>query len=1171
MFGSNWPSALNLRLGFLYSAHRRQRRSQAVLNFAAQVSLLEVRCMMAADLPIPIPSTNPVVELSTIFWNGEEAPLNPVTGLTGIPSPAASGAAKTITLTNYSPDMIYPFLRTSNDGKDPNDSLNRFYDPQDLQHKEFRQYVGYTMSDGSKYLGLPSGATITFQVPLVLWDGDNISLVTDGTYLTASGNAIGSKVFNYNDQAKISIAAGDPVSNTIWVQGSANYPSGQSPLVMFYFDDGEPKTVPNDAPAQLAELTFRDPYLNHFIDDVFQTFPLLNYDLSYVNTLVAPAAMQGSNVPITSGSVQSGNLVYYPPSEDFGWHGSSQDKKSFDQLIKNFVNNSGKADIGQYFGGEGWPQYYNPSSDDIIIPSGANLFDNSPLVATSATPPVNVSNYDNNQWLLSSSGGGPIAATAGGTVLSNANATELPLLFNDQSQREDFVQNIKLMKASKQTINLTIATSDTTYQGVLGSLVDYDPSSSVNSFVVTNQGSGYSNRTFLRIRGGGGNGAMGDVNIVDGKIVSIGLNPANAGSGYTSPPTLEIVDPTGQGQGAEATATITGGTAIVTLADGRTLPTGVGMSYVFQRTGADYASTAITNLWYSWAQYYVSQFQDFESVSAQGTLVHKSIDNGPLLVTNEITFDVLPSTPLAVGMTVTADNGIPAGTTILKIDGKTVFLSQIPASDTPLSQQYTFGKPQALEIDAISAKYTTPYTLTFSAADTPNAILFAGSVYEAMAVQAVNLPPAAYLPTTMNVVDHVIKFYANLPTHEKPWGTILVGEVRDIVKSILRGVHDYYEVPDQNLWYPDPKTRTGGQKFNVFNLDPYVWFVHEVQGLTGYGFSVDDDVANPSATGPRGDNTNHAPGNLQIGFAGIKGTGKLNQAVPLGNQNEWFPTTKWGSIQTTATIDVWQGQPDDPYNGYSVLTLTGPDAVRTLNKIITPGPGQVGAYISAPGYIVPGTTLIYFPDGVLNPKIILSQKAISTTTSIPVTIDASQITIPRVSIKNPSFAAPPQTTALFYTVNPKGPNVAWKFTGSAGISANGSIYTKNNPAPVGTQVGFIQNTGSFSQSVSFAPRTAYAVSFMVAQRKLDDGSINAQTLRVRIGNQVIGNFKPIPTSDGSYVLYTSDAFTVENGGPQDLIIEGTNTDGGDNTALIDQVVVTGGVRLARLRKAERRD
>lgn len=244
----------------------------------------------AGDTPIPIPSANPVVDLSTIFWNGEPNPINTVTGKKGIPSPAAAGAMKTITLTNYATNTIYPFLRTSNDGQDPNDSHNGFYDPQDLQHKEFREYLGYSNSNGSKFLGLPPGATITFQVPLVLWDGANISLVTDGTYLTASGNAPGSKIFNYNDSAKISIAGSTPVSNTIWVQSSSNYPSGESPLVMFYFDDGAPTTVPNDAPAQLAELTFRDPYLKNFIDDSFQSFPEINYDLSYVNTLVAPAA-----------------------------------------------------------------------------------------------------------------------------------------------------------------------------------------------------------------------------------------------------------------------------------------------------------------------------------------------------------------------------------------------------------------------------------------------------------------------------------------------------------------------------------------------------------------------------------------------------------------------------------------------------------------------------------------------------------------------------------------------------------------------------------------------------------------------------------------------------------------------------------------------------------------
>ena len=251
------------------------------------------------------------------------------------------------------------------------------------------------------------------------------------------------------------------------------------------------------------------------------------------------------------------------------------------------------------------------------------------------------------------------------------------------------------MEDSKQPIDLTIATSDSNYQGVLGQFIKYDPSSSVRAYTVTNGGMNYSPQTYVEIVGGGGTGAMGDVHVDNGVITSIGLNPAHAGSGYTSPPTVEIIDPTGKGTGAEATADITGGTAIVKLAPGRTLPTGVGITYVFKRMGTDYASTAITNLWYSWAQYYVDQYKDSQPESIQGTLVKSSIDGGSAVVTNQITLDSLPATPLAVGMTVTAPTGIPPQTTILKIVGTTIYLSQIPAASTPMSQQYTFGPPQA--------------------------------------------------------------------------------------------------------------------------------------------------------------------------------------------------------------------------------------------------------------------------------------------------------------------------------------------------------------------------------------------------------------------------------------------------------------------------------------------
>jgi hypothetical protein len=1191
-----------------------------------ELVLLEDRCLPSGVVSIPpnqIPPdqiANHTADLNTIFWNGG-APINTVSGLPKqapyFMSPDGEGAGKTFTMTNYGPDTIYPFLRSANTGQDPHSSnfvkdVSGWYDPQDLNAGEFREYVGYSLN-GTQYLGLPSGATITFEVPLVLWDGDNISIATDDTYLTTPKGQPGATLFGYDTAAKIAIATkGQSVNGSTWVKDtSSNYPSGESPLVMFYYADTA-ATVADDAPSQPAEATFRDPYLTKFIDDAFQTFALINYDVTDVNKLAAPGAVEASNVPITAGSVKDNNLTYYSDtgahvgntpnfdltaySEDFGWNGSNKDLNAFDTPLQQFVSTGGS--LGAYFAhkvngttvNEGWPTFYNPNSADINIPSGSDVFDLSPLDVHGNV--VHTSNFDINRWILSTSGGGAIQASASSdgppTVKNGLYAIPLSL---GVKERPIFVADIASMKKTKQTINLVVSTDLKT---VLGTLDHYDPSASVLSISLDKDkgGSNYSDQTYVKIvpaNGGPGEVVtlppLGPNYIKGGVIQAVNFVTSEGGSGYITPPIVEFIDPTKSGSGAKATAVIGGGTAYVKVADGQTLPTG-SVTWVFKRNATDYATTATTNLWYSWANYYVGQFTKPPPDPTMGQMLHLDPNNPSqpgATLSNEIKLDSIPSNPdneaLAVGMGVTAPAGIPDGTTIIKIVGNIIYLSQVPTSD-PGSQLYTFTNPTKLPIDATSAKYTTPYTLSFDAAATPNAKLFAGSVYAAMSAEALRLQltpkdQSAYLPLTMDIVANVIKFNANLPTHDAAWGSIMVGEVRDLVKSILRGVYDYFAIPDQSKWYPDPAAYkelglTSGQKFNVFNLDPYVWFVHKVEGLTGYAFSVDDDVANPAASGGGINTVTHFPSNVQFGFAGIKGTGKLSFATPLTNQQEWFPTTKWGEIKTMATIGVWNasehGNTDPDHNGYSYITLQAtkddPNVLRTLNKIITPGPGQVGAYILAPGYIVPGTTLIFFPAGVLDATkayIILSQPAISTNgSSIPITIDAAQMKIPRVPVQNPNFEKPIQSAPNFYTTDPPFDTSGWNFTGSAGIAAIGSKYTKNNPPPVGTQVAFISDQGSISQSVNLAAGQLYAVSFVVAERLLDNGNIDAQTLEVRLDNNVvIGDFKPVAKNGSSYVEFFSKAFKVNVAGPHTITIVGTGPKGGDNTALIDEVTVTG--------------
>jgi hypothetical protein len=141
------------------------------------------------------------------------------------------------------------------------------------------------------------------------------------------------------------------------------------------------------------------------------------------------------------------------------------------------------------------------------------------------------------------------------------------------------------------------------------------------------------------------------------------------------------------------------------------------------------------------------------------------------------------------------------------------------------------------------------------------------------------------------------------------------------------------------------------------------------------------------------------------------------------------------------------------------------------------------------------------------------------------------------------FAVPPATNPLYW-YNASGSQ--WTFTGGSGVSSNGSVFTGSNlNAPQGTQVAFLQGTGSFSQTVHFEAGT-YSISFQAAQRPGQ-----SQTFQVLVDSLPVGTFTP---SGSGYQSFTTSSFPVTTGN-HTLSFIGLNPQGGDNTAFVDAVTV----------------
>lgn len=363
-----------------------------------------------------------------------------------------------------------------------------------------------------------------------------------------------------------------------------------------------------------------------------------------------------------------------------------------------------------------------------------------------------------------------------------------------------------------------------------------------------------------------------------------------------------------------------------------------GASFDFFRPVDDYASNAMIKIWYSWVQYYLDHMPASSKVTFSGSVTKEN----PTLKFGTARSGLIP------GMTVTG-TGLPNAdasknigpVVVLSIadDKKSVLLSQLPS--VTATGDFTFLPPQPLQA---SPARKDLFDMTFEkdpADPSRDPLEFSKQVYLLMAAFSQvpkNPDPDVKSPYNIQLMINVtggnFGFIFNPNKLALSNGGITItSTLRDILKSVLRGVTDFTQYTEYEgttrVWYPDPSLERGNQSFNVYNLDPYVWFVHVVMGFSGYGFSLDDDSADVGAGNATqllvtiGDRPKGTPGPT-------RGTVKTAE-----NPNEWTIQTTYGPVTGIGEWDPTKKR-KFPLN-FSDASNTTPIVVTSTNHGLTNG------------------------------------------------------------------------------------------------------------------------------------------------------------------------------------------------------------------------------------------
>jgi len=160
-------------------------------------------------------------------------------------------------------------------------------------------------------------------------------------------------------------------------------------------------------------------------------------------------------------------------------------------------------------------------------------------------------------------------------------------------------------------------------------------------------------------------------------------------------------------------------------------------------------------------------------------------------------------------------------------------------------------------------------------------------------------------------------------------------------------------------------------------------------------------------------------------------------------------------------------------------------------------------------------------------------------------------------ITNGSFETGVFGSSYYY---PNGSFAGWDFPSSSGIIdasyAFNAWWNGAASGPTGfdgSRYGFVQTTGSLSQTFTAGSSGSATLSWLEGSRPFNGSSNGDQTYQILLNNNLIGTFST--ASGQAFTLETLDLGSLTQGTSYTLKFQGTNPLGTDNTAFLDRISV----------------